>query len=77
MTVKKDKNEKIKSLWLQLLTPLKNCQREIAFAFRNTVASFTAVLYGPLFYRSLKRDMLEALKISKFDFDTYLTLSDK
>ena len=77
MTVKKDKNEKIKRLCLQLLTPLKVFQRELASAFCNTVASLTAVLYGPLFYRSLKRDMLEAIKISEFDFDTYLTLSDK
>ena len=60
----------------QLVTPHKIYQRKLAFFIGNIVGRFTAVSFGSLYYRSLKKDKLEALKISKFNYDTYLTLLD-
>ena len=76
ITLTKNKKEKIKSSSKQLLTPLKICQGEIASVIGNIVASFTTVPYGTFHYRNLEKDKLEALKISKYNCDAYLTLSN-
>ena len=39
------------------------------------VAAFPGVMYGPLYYRSLKRDKIDALKHSRGDFDKIMCLS--
>lgn len=41
------------------------------------VASFCAVEYGPLFYRSLEMDKIKALKENNGNFDAYLDISEK
>ena len=39
------------------------------------VAAFPGVMYGPLYYRSLERDKIDALKHSRGDFDKTMCLS--
>ena len=41
------------------------------------VASFPGVEYGPLFYRSLENRKIDALKISKGNFDSYMKLDQE
>ena len=41
------------------------------------MASFPGVMYGPLYYRYLKRDNSQALKSEKRNFDAYMVLSPK
>ena len=50
--------------------------REVARAIGIIVASFPAVKYGPLFYRSLEEDKKNALKIAKGNFDRVMTVSN-
>ena len=76
LTLTKGKKGKIKSLCKQLLTFRKICLRELASVIVNIAASFTIVSYGSLYYKSLEKDRLEALKISKLNYDTNLTLSN-
>ena len=70
ITLRKDKKEKIKNLCQQLLTPRTICQREVVSVIANVVVSFTAVPYGPLYYRIIEKGKLELFKISKFNYDT-------
>ena len=70
ITLRKDKKEKIKKSCQQLLTPRKICHRELVSAIANVVANFTAVPYGPLYYRIIEKGKLELFKISKFNYDT-------
>ena len=39
------------------------------------VAAFPGVMYGPLYYRSLERDKIDALKHSRGEFDKTMCLS--
>ena len=76
ITLTNDKKEKIKRLCKQLQTLRKICKRELASVIGNIVTTFRAVPYDHLYYTSLGNNKLETIKISKFNLDTYLTLSD-
>ena len=49
--------------------------RKIASFIGNLTGSLPAIPFGKLHYRSLKRDKISALKISKGDFNAIFTLS--
>lgn len=48
----------------------------MAYIIGNIAGSIATVPSGPLYYRILEKDKLEALKVFKFNYDTYLTLPD-
>ena len=49
--------------------------REVASVVGHMVASFPASAFGPLYYRNIERDKINALKISNGDFDKHMRLS--
>lgn len=51
--------------------------RMLARVIGLIVASFSAVEYGPLFYRSLEMDKIKALKENNGNFDAMLSISEK
>ena len=51
--------------------------RNVAKIIGQLVASFPAVQYGPLFYRDLEKDKINALAMNKGHFDRQMTLSSK
>ena len=58
-----------------LLSRAQPTIRQTAQAIGKIVASFPAVKYGPLHYRSLEEDKKEALKANNGNYDAYMTLS--
>lgn len=69
LTFTKEKEEKIKNLRKQLLTPQKISQREVVYVIGNTVPSF-AVLNSPLYYRSPEKRMIAMTSMITFNYDT-------
>lgn len=69
-----------KNLILKLCNNIqsKNCFviRDIASFIGNLVASLPGVLYGALYYRFLEKCKIDALRSSRGDFDSTMTLSD-
>ena len=49
--------------------------RDIAKIIGKIVASFPAIMYGPLHYRQLEKEKKIALVLDKGDFDGRMTLS--
>ena len=43
----------------------------------HMVASFPASVFGPLYYRNIERDKINALKITNGDFDKHMQLSEQ
>ena len=78
MTVKltQERMDSLKQSCHELLQVHCPSVREVAEVVGKIVASFPAVQYGPLHYRSLERDKIEALKCNKGDFDSQMTLSE-
>ena len=74
------------SLTLERATKLKNaCIRlsmqsnpsiqEVAHVIGLMVTSFPAVTFAPLFYRTLEREKVQALKLNKGDYTARMILS--
>ena len=59
----------------EILDSYSQTIRKIASFIGNLTASLPAVPFGKLHYRSLEREKISALKISKGDFDAKMTLS--
>ena len=49
--------------------------RDVASVVSHMVASFLASAFGPLFYRNIERDKINALKIANGEFDKHMQLS--
>jgi len=69
------KKVRIVDICVALLNRPNNTIRELAKVIGNLVASFYGVTYGPLFYRYLEHDKTLALKTSRYNFDSSVTLS--
>ena len=75
MSLTKNKKEKIIRLCSQLLHNKCPTIRELAQVIGNIVASFPAVTYGPLHYRSLELDKIYSLRRYAYNFDKPATIS--
>ena len=51
--------------------------REVAKVIGKIVASFPAVMYGPLHYRQMEKEKKEALRHNAGDFDQHMSLSSR
>ena len=75
ITVTSDKKQKIKDLCVETLRHNSLSIRDVAKLIGNLIATFEAVLLGPLYYRSLEIDKINALKQYSGDFDAKISLS--
>ena len=69
VTLTEEKIPKIETLILQVL----NLENVIGYF----ISSLPAVRYGALYYRVLEKDKVEALKISKGNFEAKMQISPK
>ena len=76
VTLTADRARSLKEGCRELRGKKKPTIREAAQVIGKIVASFPAVRYGPLHYRSLEEDKKEALRESRGDFDHTMTLSE-
>ena len=49
--------------------------RDLAKVIGKVVASFTAVKYGPLYYRHLEENKKAALQVAKGDYDSPVSIT--
>ncbi|CAB4038826.1 Hypothetical predicted protein, partial [Paramuricea clavata] len=70
-----EKTDRLIKLCVDILKKPKSTVQEIASLVGMMTASFPAVMYGPLHYRSIDMDKNEALKKSKGNFNSSMTLS--
>ena len=75
ITLTDDKKEKIKGLCQNILHDTLITIRGLASLIGNFTAAFSAMPFGKLHYRNLERQKLEALKVSKGDFDKKVIIS--
>ena len=76
ITVTSDKKQKIKDLCIETLRHYSLSIRDVAKLIGNLIARFEAVSpLGPLYYRSLETDKINALKQYNEDFDANISLS--
>ena len=50
---------------------------EVASGVGHMVASFPTSTFGPLYYRNIERDKINALKIANGDLDKHMWLSEQ
>ena len=65
ITLTNDKAHKLQFACLELLHKMLPTNREVARVIGKLVASFPGVMHGPLYYRTLERCQIVALKASK------------
>lgn len=70
-----DKKMKIRNMCLDVKQKRKVTIRQLAQLIGQLVAAFSAVLWGPLFYRGLERNKSLALKDNKGNFEALLIIS--
>ena len=70
-----EKIERLTKHCLEILNKSRPTIQEIASLVGMMTASFPAVMYGPLHYRSIDIDKNDALKQSKGNFSSHMTLS--
>ena len=51
--------------------------RGVASVVSHVISSFSASVFGPLYYRNIERDKIIALKIANGDFDQHMWLSEQ
>ena len=68
---------KIETLILQVPNSEKITIIEVARVIGYIISSLPAVTYGALYYRALEKDKVEALKISKGNFEAKMQISPK
>ena len=61
---------------LRLSRKLQESIRKVASVLGLLVSTFSAVEFGPLHYREVEKEKIEALKVSKGDFDCKMMISD-
>ena len=72
-----EKKKKIRDLASKLLSLGYSTIRLLAKFIGMIVACFPGVMHGPLWYRRLENDKIEALKRSKGDYDATVTFSNE
>ena len=77
VTLPEDRKIKIKSAILEVLKNEKIVIRKFASIIGLCIASFPAVLYGPLHYRDMEKDKTNNLNINKGNFDKNMVISYK
>ena len=79
MTVRptEEKKEKIKELSEKLLKQGYSTIRVLAKLIGMIVACFPGVMHGPLHYRRMESDKIEALKNSNGNYDDFVTFSNE
>ena len=75
ISLPEEKMTEIRDLCANLLHMNRPSIRQVARVIGKIVASFPAVQYGPLFYRELEKDKIQALKANKGHFDRKMELS--
>ena len=76
ITLTSQKVEKIQSACASLLNKSSRVSiRNVSRVIGLLVSSFPGVMFGPLYYRALERDKVQALKSSRGHFDSYMSLS--
>ena len=75
LTLTEEKKDKIKKLATKIISNTGLDIRTLAKFLGNLVASFEAVPHGPLHYRFLENDKINALKLNKGNFDAKVCLS--
>lgn len=76
VTLPKLKVQQMVSCCLKLHNKTKATIREVASAIGYMVSSFSAVEYGPLHYRTVEREKIDALKLTKGNFEAYMHVTD-
>ena len=71
------KQQEIKEVCNNLLSQRRHKIRSVAVTIGKIVATFPAVQYGPLHYRALEKDKIEALKLNCGHFDRFMYISDE
>jgi len=77
LSLTSEKKQKIKDLCKSALKVKQILIRDLAKLIGNIVASFPAIQHGELYYRSLEKDKIKALKLNRFDFDKFTSISVK
>ena len=77
ITLPANKKRDIYNTCIVLLSTTSIFIRVLASFVGTLVASFPAVQYGPLFYRHLEMNKIQALKLNNGNFDSCLRLSDQ
>ena len=75
ITVTSEKKQKIKDLCSETLSSNKLSIRDVPKLIGNLVATFEAVPFGPIYYRSLEIDKINILRQYDGDFDANISLS--
>lgn len=77
LTLPKEKQQKISFTCRNLRKTHAPTIREVAKTIGMIVATFEAVPLGPLYYRAIELDKIEALKINKDNFEAKMNISLK
>ena len=77
MTLPSTKSHDIQMACTNLLKVVKPSIREVAKVIGKIVAALPASQYGPLHYRQLEIEKIEALRRNAGHFDRHMTLSDR
>ena len=70
-----DRKCNLKDSCNKLLKARKLTIRDLAKVIGKVVASFTAVKYGPLYYRHLEENKKAALQVAKGDYDSPVSIT--
>ena len=70
------KKNRIRELCQQILHDKSSVIRDVAKLLGYFSSSFVAVRFGKLHYRNLERDKIEALRLSKGNFDALMHISE-
>ena len=77
ITLTKEKKQKLKTLVLNLLRIKKPTIRYLAKVIGTIISCMPAAILGPLFYRYLKNDKVNPLRLNKENFDAPGKISSK
>ena len=75
ITLPENKAVEVKQLCVELVQTEKPSIRQVAKVIGKIISTFPAVQYGPLFYRTLEREKIDALRMNKGHFDRKMVLS--
>ena len=75
ITLPDNKALEVKQLCIELVQTTKPSIRQVAKVIGKIISTFPAVQYGPLFYRTLERGKIHALRLNKGHFNRKMMLS--
>ena len=74
VTLPQTKAQEVKDLCRELMGTYLPSIRMVAQVIGKVIATFPAVEYGPLYYRSMERDKIAALRQNRGHFDRKMKL---